>query len=231
MRDAIQICGICDREEAELVIASGAEFIGFPLRLKDGREDLTEVAARDIVNAVGQRVQTVAITYLSVADEIAELADFLGVGWVQLHGPITERELERLRSARPELEVIKSLVVRGDDPRLLIDEMNRLAEHVDAFITDTFDPATGRTGATGKVHDWNVSRQLVASSPRPVILAGGLRPENVADAIRAVQPAAVDAHTGVEGSDGRKDAARLQAFIHEARTAFQSTAENQDHVG
>jgi phosphoribosylanthranilate isomerase len=227
MRDAIQICGICDREEAELVIASGAEFIGFPLRLGDGREDLSEAAARDIVNAFGQRVQTVAITYLSAADEIVALADFLGVGWVQLHGPITARELERLRSARPALQVIKSLVVRGNDPQPLIDEMNRLAEHMDAFITDTFDAATGRTGATGKVHDWNVSAQLVRSSPRPVILAGGLGPENVAEAIRVVGPAAVDAHTGVEDSAGRKDPVRLQSFVEAARSAFQEVSETQ----
>ena len=72
MRDVIQICGIADREEAELVIASGAEFLGFPLRLKDGREDLTEAAARDIVNAIGERAHTVAISYLSAADEVVE---------------------------------------------------------------------------------------------------------------------------------------------------------------
>lgn len=188
MRDAIQIAGIRDREEAELVIASGAEFVGFPLRLKDGREDLSEASARDIVRAIGQRGRSVVITYLSVADEIVELTDFLGVGWVQLHGPIAQSELERLRRVRPGLEVIKTLVVRGDDPRPLIDEMNRLAAHVEAFITDTYDAATERTGATGKVHDWNVSAQLVRSSPRPVILAGGLRPENVTEAIRVVGP-------------------------------------------
>lgn len=227
MRDAIQICGICDREEAELVIASGAEFIGFPLRLGDGREDLSEAAARDIVNAIGHRAQCVVITYLSIAQMIVELTDFLGVGWVQLHGPITARELERLRSARPALQVIKSLAVRGNDPQPLIDEMNRLAGHVEAFITDTFDAATGRTGATGKVHDWNVSAQLVRSSPRPVILAGGLGPENVAEAIRVVGPAAVDAHTGVEDSAGRKDPVRLQSFVEAARSAFQEVSETQ----
>ncbi|MEE8043230.1 MAG: phosphoribosylanthranilate isomerase [Pseudomonadales bacterium] len=227
MQDAIQIAGIRDREEAERVIASGAEFIGFPLRLKDGREDLSEAAARDIVKAIGERARSVVITYLFAAHEIIELTDFLGVGWVQLHGPISQSELEHLRRVRPGLEVIKTLVVRGGDPRPLIDEMNRLAGHVEAFITDTFDAATGRTGATGKVHDWNVSAQLVRSTPRPVILAGGLGPENVAEAIRVVRPAAVDAHTGVEDSAGRKDPVRLRSFVEAAHSAFQDVSETQ----
>ena len=228
MRDAIQIAGIHDLEEAELVIACGVEFLGFPLRLKDGREDLTEEAARTVVSKVSGRVECVAITYLAGAREIAELADFLGVGWVQLHGPMAEDQLAALRSIRPGLKVIKSLVVSGDDPRPLSEEIGRLCDHVDAFITDTYDPATGRSGATGKVHDWSVSRQLVALSQRPVILAGGLRADNVSDAIGEVRPAAVDAHTGVEGSDGRKDPIQVQAFAAAARKAFRSVSRDRD---
>ncbi|MEE9254329.1 MAG: phosphoribosylanthranilate isomerase [Pseudomonadales bacterium] len=229
MRDAIQIAGIHDLEEAELVIACGVEFLGFPLRLKDAREDLTEQAARTIVSAVCGRVECVAITYLADAREIAELADFLRVGWVQLHGAMASSELAGLRRIRPHLKVIKSLVVSGDDPRQqLIDQISRLCDHVDAFIADTYDPATGRSGATGKVHDWNVSRQLVAQSPKPVILAGGLRADNVATAIGQVRPAAVDAHTGVEGSGARKDSARLQAFVETARKAFGRVAVGAD---
>jgi phosphoribosylanthranilate isomerase len=226
MHDVIQICGIRDLEEAELIIGSGVEFLGFPLRLKDGREDLSEAAAREIVRAIDGRARSVAITYLSGASEIVDLTDFLGVHWVQLHGDVSTRELARLRSARPELRVIKSLVVGREEATRLVDAMRRLAEHVDAFITDTFDAATGRTGATGKVHDWSVSRRLVASSPRPVILAGGLRPENVAEAIIEVAPAAVDAHTGVEGADGRKDPERLRTFVGAARAAFTRVSRN-----
>ena len=91
---------------------------------------------------------------------------------------------------------------------------------LDAFITDTYDPETGRSGATGKVHDWSVSLELVKCSLKPVILAGGLGPDNVAAAIRQVGPAGVDSHTGVEGADGRKDPGLVRAFVDNARNAF-----------
>jgi phosphoribosylanthranilate isomerase len=97
----------------------------------------------------------------------------------------------------------------------------RFSVHCDAFITDTYDPATDACGATGKVHDWNISRRLVDISPKPVMLAGGLNPDNVRQAIAHVRPAGVDAHTGVEGSDGRKDAILVRAFVREALAAFQ----------
>jgi phosphoribosylanthranilate isomerase len=98
--------------------------------------------------------------------------------------------------------------------------VRELAELVDAFITDTFDPATGASGATGKTHDWQISRRLVEISPQPVILAGGLTPDNVREAILAVQPAGVDCHTGVEDASGRKDADKVRRFVAEARAGF-----------
>ncbi len=91
---------------------------------------------------------------------------------------------------------------------------------MDAFITDTFDPATGASGATGKTHEWGISRELRALSPKPLILAGGLNPENVREAIETVRPAAVDAHTGVEDAEGRKDPAKVRAFVAAAREGF-----------
>jgi phosphoribosylanthranilate isomerase len=91
---------------------------------------------------------------------------------------------------------------------------------VEAFITDTFNPSTGASGATGLTHDWEVSREIVRVSPRPVILAGGLTPDNVGAAIRAVSPAGVDCHTGVEGADGRKNERLVRRFVEEANRAF-----------
>ncbi len=99
-------------------------------------------------------------------------------------------------------------------------QVNVTADLVNAYITDTFDPATGATGATGKVHDWAVSHDLVALSPKPVIVAGGLTPNNVAAAIAATLAAGVDVHTGVEGPDGRKQADLVRAFLNAARQAF-----------
>jgi phosphoribosylanthranilate isomerase len=102
----------------------------------------------------------------------------------------------------------------------LLELVTHTTLYVDAYITDTFDPPTGASGATGKNHDWRVSRQLVRQSPRPVILAGGLNPGNVRDAILAVRPAGVDAHTGLEDVSGRKSEERVRKFVSEAQEAF-----------
>ena len=99
-------------------------------------------------------------------------------------------------------------------------KLDAFAPHVDAFLTDTHDPETGADGATGRTHDWSISRRLAERSPRPLVLAGGLVPENVHRAVLAVRPAAVDAHTGVEGPDGRKTEELVRGFVDEARRGF-----------
>lgn len=203
-----------------MLAAAGADFLGFPLRLAVHREDLTEAEAATVIRALPAGVATVLITYLETAAEVAEISRFLGVGWVQIHGAIALAELQSLRRLFPDLGVIKSLVVRADNRAELERTVADCAPCVDAFITDTFDPATGACGATGLTHDWQVSRRLVELSPVPVILAGGLTPDNVAAAIRAVRPAAVDVHTGVEDSTGAKDPGRVRRFVAAARAAF-----------
>jgi SAM-dependent methyltransferase len=139
---------------------------------------------------------------------------------VQLHGPIEISEIQNLKSMDGNLGIIKSLVVQPAGGPNLIHEVERLESCVDAFITDTYDPSTGRSGATGMTHKWSISREIVCATERPVILAGGLRPGNIEAAIAAVRPAAVDAHTGVEGRDGRKDADLVAAFVQAAKKAF-----------
>jgi phosphoribosylanthranilate isomerase len=224
MRDVVQVAGILDRAEAEMLVEAGVELLGFPLRLLDGREDLSERAARAIVESLPDPASAVCITYVSGPREIVELCDAVGMRRVQLHAPVPVSALAELRECRPGLFVIKSLIVRGADPSALEAELDACAPFVDAFITDTFDPATGRTGATGRTHDWSVSRRLVEASPRPVILAGGLTPDNVSESIRRTAPAGVDAHTGLEGPDGRKSPERIARFLAEARAGFEAVA-------
>ena len=216
----IQVAGVRSRAEAELLLREGVRCLGFPLRLAVHREDLTEAEAAAVICGLPRGVDCILITYLNRAQDVAEFADFLGVTAVQLHGDISVAEFARLRQMRPELALIKSLVVRpGNLPRLKADA-EAFAPWADAFITDTFDPATGACGATGKTHDWSVSRELVRSSRRPVILAGGLTPENVAAAIAAVRPAGVDTHTGVEDATGAKDPVLVRRFVGQARLAL-----------
>ena len=220
MRDAVQIAGVLDLVEAEMLVDAGVGFIGIPLRLLDGREDLRETDARTIVETIGDRAHVVASTYRSTADEIMDLCNVVGTPWVQLHGSIKPSEVEKLRNRRPDISIIKSLVVRPDNEAALAADLGDFGHLVDAFITDTYDPATGRIGATGKTHDWAVSSRLVMASPRPIILAGGLTEKNVGNAVAQVRPAGVDAHTGVETVNGRKDPERVRRFVREAQEAF-----------
>lgn len=219
---AVQIAGVHDLPEAEMLVECGVDFIGLPLRLGHHAEDCSDAEAARIVAAVKGRVQTVLITYLTEPREIAALARSIGVGWVQLHGAVGTGEVAILRSLAPELGLARSLVVRDGDVAGLLRSMAAFAPHVDAFLTDTWDPETGAEGATGRTHDWSISRALVERSPRPLVLAGGLTPENVADAIHAVRPAAVDAHTGVEGPDGRKDPELVSRFTTTAHRALRT---------
>ena len=221
---SIHVAGVIDLAEAELLIGCGIRYLGFPLVLDHHKEDLTIDAAAAIVSRLRHRATFFAITYLNSARAIAELCSALSVDMVQLHGETSLEQIQLLRQEVPTLRIVKSLIVRGNDPGPLIDEIERYGPSVDAFITDTFDPATGASGATGKTHDWEISRRLVELSTKPVILAGGLNPENVRRAIHEVRPAGVDVHTGLEGEDGRKRHDLTKQFVAEAEAAFAAIA-------
>ena len=217
----IQIAGVIDAAEAQMLQHCGVRYLGFPLRLPVHREDLAEEEAAAIIKSLAPPEFGVLITYLDEASEIAAFCHALGARIVQLHSDIDRDELMRLKSHDPNLTVIKSLVIGMRDDNALEAMVSELSPFVDAFITDTFDPKTGASGATGKTHDWRVSRRLVELADRPVILAGGLTPENVKRAILQVRPAGVDSHTGVEDSNGRKSREKVRKFLSEAYDAFE----------
>lgn len=222
VQGVIQIAGVADRAEAMMLVEAGAHQIGFPLRLPVHKEAVSAEDAAEIIHLLPPLVSAVLITYLDVAEEIIDLCKKIGARRVQLHGGISLAEIVRLKSLAPDLTVTKSLIVKGNNLTELESSVATFSPHCDAFITDTYDPATGACGATGKTHDWDISRRLCDISPRPVMLAGGLNPGNVRKAIAHVRPSGVDAHTGVEGADGRKDAVLVRAFVREALAAFRN---------
>jgi phosphoribosylanthranilate isomerase len=220
MNHIIQVAGIIDTAEANMLMNLGVEYLGFPLRLPVNKEDLTEDEAIEVIKEINLPFKSVLITYLNDADEIIAFCNKLDVKVVQLHGTIEQGELQKLKSTRPDIEVIKSLVVRENNFSDLEKIIDTLSTWVDMYITDTFDPSTGASGATGKTHDWNISRKLIQLSTKPVILAGGLNPSNVKQAILETNPAGVDVHTGIERADGRKDFDLTKKFIAECKEAF-----------
>jgi phosphoribosylanthranilate isomerase len=217
---SIHVAGVIDLAEAQLLIDCGIRYLGFPLVLDHHREDLTIDAAAAIISKLRDHASFFLITYLNRASAIVELCHALSVDMVQLHGKTSLEQIQLLRQEAPNLRIIKSLIVRGNNLGTLIDEVQRYGPSADSFITDTFDPITGASGATGRVHDWKISRRIVESSTRPVILAGGLNATNVRRAILAVRPAGVDVHTGIEGQDGRKRRDLTMRFVEEAHAGF-----------
>jgi phosphoribosylanthranilate isomerase len=213
----VQIAGVSTLEEALDAEHAGADALGFTVRLPGGVHDgLTDAKARAIVRGLPPFITSVAITYVGNARDAVELCRYLGVGALQLHGEFPAQELPLVRAGLPHLKLIRAVHVTGAEA---LPKARALDRRVDAIILDTYDAVSGRHGATGRTHDWNLSRQIVAALRTPVILAGGLTPDNVATAIRHVQPWGVDVHTGVESADGRRDLAQLRAFIARAKAA------------
>ncbi|MEO8604670.1 MAG: phosphoribosylanthranilate isomerase [bacterium] len=211
----VQIAGVSSLEEALATAEAGAEALGFTVRLPHGVHDgLTEATARGIIAALPPFVASVAITYVESAREAVELCRYLGASTLQLHGPFPTQELPLIRAGLPHLKLIRSVHVTGPEA---LAQARGLTRHVDALLLDTYDPVSGRHGATGMTHDWALSRQIVAEARVPIILAGGLTPDNVAAAIAAVQPWGVDVHTGVEDADGRRNLDKVRAFVARAK--------------
>lgn len=162
----VQIAGVHDLDEAEMLIAEGVNWIGLPFCLPVHKEDLSRHNARVLVRRLSTRARFMLITYLNTAEDILKLVKKLGPNTVQIHGDIALAQVERLKAIEPDLMIIKSLVVQNGNLPLLKEQLLEFGDVVDGFITDTFDPVTGACGATGKTHDWTVSRILVQMSKK-----------------------------------------------------------------
>ena len=212
----VQIAGVSSLEEAQFCEQVGVDALGFTVRLPSGVHDgLTEAKARSIIATLPPFIVSVAISYVATAREAVDLSRYLGVGVLQLHGEFPTQEIPVIRAGLPHLKIIRAVHVIGPEA---LAKARSLERQVDAIILDSFDPDTGRHGATGKTHDWDLSRQLVEASRVPIILAGGLTPANVREAIGIVKPWAVDVHTGVEDADGRRNFDKIRAFVAAAKT-------------
>lgn len=220
LNKTVQIAGIKSLSEARLLIDCGVDLLGFPLFLEDNPQDLDAEEAAEIIKQINNRVSCSVITYLNNHHKILDLCTYTNVKIVQLHGDIPTREIRELKTKAPYLTLIKSLIIGKHEPDSLKRQISELEPYCGAFITDTYDPQTGASGATGKRHDLNISRELIEFSGKPVIIAGGLTPENVYQSILFARPAAVDAHTGVEDSEGNKSSPRVESFVENARKGF-----------
>ena len=196
----VKICGITSEEDALLAVAMGADAVGFVMA-PSPRQIQPPVVA-DIVKRLPPEIMTVGVFRDEAPERIIDIVNSTGIYGAQLHGhegpAVTKAVKARVRF------VIKafSAADRG---------LDRYADHhADAILMDAEQPGSGQ------LFDWSLSGRVAGTR---LILAGGLTPDNVTDAIAAVQPWGVDVSTGVESSAGRKDAVKLRAFIAAVKTA------------
>lgn len=215
----IQVAGVSSLEEALFAHSVGVDALGFTLGLPSGVHDgLTPAKASDITSHLPDSATVILITYAGSTRELHELVSYIGAHAVQLHGGAKKEELAALRQLCPKVRAIARVSVTG--PSSAEDALSFQPPLWDAIILDSVDPRTKAIGATGITHDWNVSAEIVRQSSLPVILAGGLHPGNVAEAIKKVLPAGVDAHTGLESQNGARDLDKIRLFAKSAKEAF-----------
>ena len=207
----IKFCGITTLDDAERAVAAGAWAIGLIFWPRSPRRCRLERAA-EIAAAVKRRAEVAGVFVNATLDHVAQTADAVGLTMLQFHGdegPAYCAEAAR----RTGCKVIKAARVRsGADVQALA------PFHTDFHLLDSY--AAGVPGGTGETFSWEIARAHRGPGYRvPVILSGGLTPGNVADAIAAVAPYAVDVASGVEREPGRKDPDKLVAFADAVRSA------------
>jgi phosphoribosylanthranilate isomerase len=208
----VKICGITETAHAIAAAEAGADFIG--LVLAPSKRLVNVEQAKEIITAIkGRKPQVVGVFVNMPASEVNRIAEHCGLDWVQLSG---DEPWEYLRDIeRPIIKAIR--LPSGAHPEEILAELNRGCQVLgEDFICLLDSQVEGSYGGTGQTFNWGLARQVSGSFP--VIIAGGLSPDNVGEAIRLARPWGVDVSSGVE-SGGVKDVAKIEAFIEEVRKA------------
>ncbi|MDN5361383.1 MAG: phosphoribosylanthranilate isomerase [Moorella sp. (in: firmicutes)] len=200
----VKICGIRDWEEARMVLDAGVDTLGFVFAASP--RQIKPEAAREIINRLPPFTTTVGVFVNEPRYSLMEIASFCHLDVLQLHGDEPPEYCHGLSQ-----RLLKAVRVRDANS---LEGLEAYRE-VQGFLLDAC--VSGKTGGTGTTFNWELVRTRTIAD-KPIILAGGLTPENVATAIRLVRPYAVDVSSGVEAG-GRKDPARIAAFLEAVKKA------------
>ena len=214
MATAVKICGITRPEDARFAAELGAWAIGL-IFVEDSPRACDPSAAAEIGAELRRRLAVTGVFVNRPLDEVAELADLCSLNLLQLHGdegPAYCREAARRTGCR----VMKALAAKDAA------DVRRLSSYreVDLHMVDAHEP--GRRGGTGRTFDWTWTAAHVGSVP--LVLSGGLTPDNVGEGIAAVRPFAVDTASGTDAAPGRKDRAKVRAFFRAVAAADERLA-------
>jgi len=208
----VKICGITREEDLAFAVAAGADAVGFLVGVPSSPRNLTLERAERLLRQVPIFVDSVVVMAPQNINGLVEICEGLKPTAIQIHGK-KNFDASEIRERIKDTRLIKTIYVTKDALKeTVIEDLKTF----DAVLLDSF--TKGQYGGTGRVHDWTLSRQIKeAVAPLPVILAGGLNPENVKEAILTVQPYAVDVASGVELRPAIKDHEKIRAFVENAK--------------
>jgi len=208
----VKICGITRKEDLDAAATAGADAVGFVVGTTASPRNILLEKAEKLIRHVPPFVKSVLVTVPTSFDELTETYGKLNPDIIQIH----RENLPDAASVRLRFPNTCLIGVVNANPANALDVASIASKVFDAVLLDSF--ANGRYGGTGIVHDWELSKRVKqVISPKPLILAGGLNPENVAEAVRVVQPYAVDVSSGVELQSGIKDSQKMVKFIKNAK--------------
>ena len=207
----VKICCIASVEEAALAVACGASALGLVSRMPSGPGVITDEQIAEIAATVPPAIGTFLLTSRQSVSDIVEQQYFCRTNTIQICDHLTHGTHRDLREALPGISIVQVVHVTGPES---MDEAVRIAPHVDAILLDSGNQklAVKELGGTGRTHDWGLSRTIRETINIPLFLAGGLKSENVAQAIEEVGPFGIDLCSGVR-TDGKLDATKLQRFF------------------
>ncbi len=203
----VKICGLTDEDELNYALSAGADAVGFIVEIARSRHRLSRDEAKRLIDLVPPFTTSVAVIEPADVEDAVQLAKELESDAIQILGRLTPQDISEIRKG-----VRQKIIVAVPPGDVNAFEISRVA---DAVLVDT--PIPGGVGGSGRIHDWSITAGMRSKLASPLILAGGLRPENVRYALERVKPYAVDVSSGVE-TDGRKDPSKISSFIREVRS-------------
>ncbi len=208
----VKVCGIMRKEDLDAAAAAGADALGFVVGVASSPRNLSLTDAEKLMRQVPPFIKSVLVMVPTSLEDLVECCEALNPDAVQIHRENLQ-EVCDVRDKLPNMLLIGALNMVSSDA---VGTAAEAAKAFDAVLLDSF--VQGKHGGTGVVHDWNVSKQVKQLvHPKPLILAGGLNPENVAEAVRTVEPYAVDVSSGVEQQPGIKDYHKMVEFVKNAK--------------
>ena len=209
-RTRIKMCGLTREKDVEAGVEAGLDALGFIFYRKSPR-NVEPDFVRSVVAKMPPFTDCVGVFVNRGREEVEEIVEYCGLSHAQLHGSEDPKYCERIERFVSPCRVVKAFRVSEESTR---EEFDPYAKVIHGYLLDTY--VKGNAGGTGEIFDWSIIKRL--NLQRPMILAGGLDPDNIEEALKQVQPFGVDVNSGVEIEPGIKDHAKLFEFVLKVRS-------------